>query len=391
MPRLITGGYYGSNVLIAKFGSGGHNLDSMILGRATDGELVRIPVQSYFRSPTVHLPQGEAGTRSMWTMVQASIWKSLLTWTLRPQGSQGQSCACVSQKWGKPSWQIYANLGYALPIIANYHSIKLPAPGFPSTAQSLYNNFSLGKLMIHVSIGLAPNFLSCYNVAYSSFKPSCFLFKSPSLVKFRILLGTTKRRDKSSKVFLWQRGRWLGGDSPLAHPGASAHRQKWWNGMKGSWISYNLLKMSFVFFQVFLHGKSKSTTWRVHNIYGEYVFPNRSEGFSFYFGGLGVGPVFAGRCFHVRNRATVRNRPRPAAKVHTFGGAAQVVTTCKSYCKPGSSWESFCVAGAVFSAGPLVSNAVLRGKHSIRDTQHLHFIYIPHSTLYTYRLYRLWV
>ena len=35
--------------------------------------------------------------------------------------------------------------------------------------------------------------------------------------------------------------------------------------------------------------------------------------------------------------ATVRNRPRPAAKVHTFGGAAQVVTTCKSYCKPGSS------------------------------------------------------
>ena len=101
--------------------------------------------------------------------------------------------------------------------------------------------------MIHVSIGLAPNFLSCYNVAYSSFKPSCFLFKSPSLVKFRILLGTTKRRDKSSKVFLWQRGRWLGGDSPLAHPGASAHRQKWWNGMKGLWISYNLLKMIFFF------------------------------------------------------------------------------------------------------------------------------------------------
>ena len=65
MPRLITGGYYGSNVLIAKFGSGGHNLDSMILGRATDGELVRVPAQSYLRSPTIHLPQGEAGTRSM--------------------------------------------------------------------------------------------------------------------------------------------------------------------------------------------------------------------------------------------------------------------------------------------------------------------------------------
>ena len=63
-----------------------------------------------------------------------------------------------------------------------------------------------------------------------------------------------------------------------------------------------------------------------------------------YFGGLGSGPVFAGRCFHVlnratvRNRAAVRNRPRPA-KGHTFGGAAQVVTTCKSYCKPVSSWE----------------------------------------------------
>ena len=107
----------------------------------------------------------------------------------------------------------------------------------------------------------------------------------------------------------------------------------------------------FCFFSVFLHGKSKSTTWRVHNIYGEYVFPNRSEGFSFYFGGLGGGPVFAGRCFHVRNRATVRNRSQPSA-------------TC---CKSAYFWRG-CSSGdnvQIVLQAWVILRIILRGRGSI--------------------------